>query len=103
MHRDRATFETALSSMRALSGPKAAVTSVCPGTFWSRRCSGGGYLEEAMAKEPYRDPQKDRTALYAAAGIAALVALGVVVWAASDYTPVNPSSTQTESERPKEK
>ena len=46
--------------------------------------------------------QKDRSTMYAAAGIAALAAVGFIVWALSDYTPVNPRPVQTESVEPKE-
>lgn len=52
-------------------------------------------------KPPYRDPPEDRTILYVALGVAALAAIGVIVWAASDYTPVSPPTGQTESEQPK--
>ena len=55
-----------------------------------------------MAKEPYRDPHSDRSTIYAAAGIAALVTFGVIVWALSDYAPVNPPAVETESVDPKE-
>ena len=58
--------------------------------------------EEPMAKEPYRDPHSDHSTMYVAAGIATLAAFGVIVWALSDYTPVNPLAVQTEGVQPKE-
>ena len=51
---------------------------------------------------PFRDPREDRTAMYITAGVVALALLGIIVWAASDYTPVNPPTTQTESEQPQD-
>jgi hypothetical protein len=55
----------------------------------------GSEQEECVAN-------KSRDAIFIAAYLAALVAVGVIVWALSDYTPVNPPAVQTESIHPKQ-
>ena len=52
-------------------------------------------------KPPFRNPREDRTAMYITAGGVALALLGILIWAASDYTPINPPTPQTESEQQK--
>jgi hypothetical protein len=46
---------------------------------------------------------KSRDAIFIAAYLAATIAVGVIVWAMSDYTPVNPPAVQTESVQPKDR
>jgi hypothetical protein len=54
----------------------------------------GSEQEECMAN-------KSRDAIFIAAYLAATIAVGAIVWALSDYTPVNPPAVQTESVQPK--